>query len=109
MVRLWASTAIRPSPPKTRAIRSANSGDPLLPPGLLPVLVVGGVADGAEVAPSTAWVGGADGAEVAPSTAWVGVADGAEVAPSTAWVGVADGAEVAPSTAWVGVADGAEV
>src|ERR1035437_8110094 len=81
MVRLWASTAIRPSPPKTRAIRSANSGDPLLPPGLLPVLVVGGVADGAEVAPSTAWVGVADGAEVAPSTAWVGlgVGDSGEV------------------------------
>ena len=41
--------------------------------GPLPALVDGGVAVGADVAPSTTWTGVAVGCEVAPSTDWTGI------------------------------------
>src|ERR1035437_7989374 len=94
MLRRLASTAMRPSPPKIRTTRSANSGDPLPLPGSLPVLVVGGVAKGADVAPSTSWLGLGEavttGVAVAPSTSWLGLGDAVGLGLSVG-VGVGDG------------------
>lgn len=108
MLRRWAWTAARPSPPNAREIRNANRGvEPWVGPSPL-VLVGGGV--GLDVSPWNDWNGVAQGFSVETAVRILKVVHGStDLVGVGVGVGVTVGVAVSPWNDWNGVSVGVAV